>query len=107
MRWSGPLESAALLTVLRFPARAAIGTRGVLPWAPLVGLVLGAVATAVGVLGGRLISPFPGAGATGAVMAGPPPGARPRGPRATPPRARGFCAPRGPRGGLHPRATGP
>jgi adenosylcobinamide-GDP ribazoletransferase len=69
MRWSGPLESAALLTVLRVPARTAAGTRGVLPWAPLVGLVLGAVATAVGVLGSRLISPFAGAVATVAVLA--------------------------------------
>jgi adenosylcobinamide-GDP ribazoletransferase len=69
MRWSGPLESAALLTVLRVPARAAAGTRGVLPWAPLVGLVLGAVATAVGVLGARLVSPFAGAVVTVAVLA--------------------------------------
>jgi adenosylcobinamide-GDP ribazoletransferase len=58
MRWSGPLESAALLTVLRVPPRAAASTRGVLPWAPLVGLVLGAVATGVAVLGARLVSPF-------------------------------------------------
>jgi len=69
MRSSGPLESAALLTVLRVPARAAAGTRGVLPWAPLVGLVLGAVATAVGVLGARLVSPFAGAVGTVAVLA--------------------------------------
>jgi adenosylcobinamide-GDP ribazoletransferase len=69
MRWSGPLESAALLTVLRVPARAASGTRGVLPWAPLVGLVLGVVATAVGVLGARLISPFTGAVLTVTVLA--------------------------------------
>src|SRR3954447_24101682 len=69
MRWSGPLESAALLTVLRVPARVATGTRGVLPWAPLVGLVLGAIATAVGVLGARLISPFAGAVLTVAVLA--------------------------------------
>jgi adenosylcobinamide-GDP ribazoletransferase len=69
MRWSGPLESAALLTVLRVPARAASSTRGVLPWAPLIGLVLGAVATAVGVLGARLISPFAGAVATVSVLA--------------------------------------
>ncbi|MGY1600777.1 adenosylcobinamide-GDP ribazoletransferase [Geodermatophilus sp. SYSU D00815] len=61
MRWTGPLESAALLTVLRVPARAAASTRGVLPWAPLVGLVLGALATGVGVLGARLVSPFAGA----------------------------------------------
>jgi adenosylcobinamide-GDP ribazoletransferase len=69
MRWSGPLESAALLTVLRVPGRAAASTRGVLPWAPLVGLVLGAIATAVGVLGARLISPFAGAVLTVAVLA--------------------------------------
>src|SRR4051794_17125197 len=69
MRWSGPLESAALLTVLRVPGRVASGARGVLPWAPLVGLVLGAVATAIGVLGARLISPFAGAVLTVAVLA--------------------------------------
>src|SRR4051794_6866258 len=69
MRWSGPLESAALLTVLRVPGRVASGTRGVLPWAPLVGLVLGAVATGVGVLGARLVSPFTGAVLTVAVLA--------------------------------------
>ena len=64
MRWAGPLESAALLTVLRVPARAAASTRGVLPWAPLVGLVLGALAAGVGVAGARLVSPL-----TGAVLA--------------------------------------
>ena len=64
MRWTGPLESAALLTVLRVPARAAASTRGVLPWAPLVGLVLGALAAGVGVAGARLVSPL-----TGAVLA--------------------------------------
>ena len=69
MRWSGPLESAALLTALRVPARAGLSTRGVLPWAPLVGLVLGAAAAAVGVLGARLISPFAGAVALVAVLA--------------------------------------
>jgi adenosylcobinamide-GDP ribazoletransferase len=69
MRWSGPLESAALLTVLRVPGRVASGTRGVLPWAPLVGLVLGAVATGIGVLGARLVSPFAGAVLTVAVLA--------------------------------------
>ena len=37
MRLTGPLESAALLTALPVPARAATSTRGVLPWAPLVG----------------------------------------------------------------------
>ncbi|MGY1689235.1 adenosylcobinamide-GDP ribazoletransferase [Geodermatophilus sp. SYSU D01105] len=61
MRWTGPLESAALLTVLRVPARAAASTRGVLPWAPLIGLVLGGVATGVAVAGARLVSPLVGA----------------------------------------------
>jgi adenosylcobinamide-GDP ribazoletransferase len=61
MRWTGPLESAALLTVLRVPARSAASTRGVLPWAPLVGLVLGALATGVAVLGARAVSPLVGA----------------------------------------------
>ncbi|WP_091327811.1 adenosylcobinamide-GDP ribazoletransferase [Geodermatophilus ruber] len=64
MRWAGPLESAALLTALPVPARAATSTRGVLPWAPLVGLVLGALATGVAVLGTRWVSPL-----TGAVLA--------------------------------------
>jgi cobalamin 5'-phosphate synthase/cobalamin synthase len=61
VRWTGPLESAALLTVLPVPARAATSTRGVLPWAPLVGLVLGGVATGVAVLGQRWVSPLVGA----------------------------------------------
>ena len=69
MRWAGPLESAALLTVLRVPARAAASTRGVLPWAPLVGLVLGALATGVGVAGARLVSPLTGAVLAVAVLA--------------------------------------
>jgi cobalamin 5'-phosphate synthase/cobalamin synthase len=60
MRLTGPLESAALLTVLPVPTRAATSTRGVLPWAPLVGLVLGGIATGVGVLGERWVSPFVG-----------------------------------------------
>src|SRR3954464_1302069 len=61
MRISGPLESAALLTVLPVPRRAAVSTRGVLPWAPLVGLVLGGIATGTAVLGDRWISPLAGA----------------------------------------------
>lgn len=61
MRLSGPLESAALLTVLPVPSRAVASTRGVLPWAPLVGLALGGVATAVAVLGDRWVSPLAGA----------------------------------------------
>jgi adenosylcobinamide-GDP ribazoletransferase len=61
MRWTGPLESAALLTALPVPAQARTSTRGVLPWAPLVGLVLGGLATGVAVLGDRSISPLAGA----------------------------------------------
>ena len=60
MRWTGPLESAALLTVLRVPAGAAASTRGVLPWAPLVGLVLGGLAAAVAAAGSQLVSPLAG-----------------------------------------------
>ena len=61
MRWTGPLESAAMLTVLRVPARAAASTRGVLPWAPLIGLALGAIAAGVGTAGAHLVSPLAGA----------------------------------------------
>ncbi|WP_116449614.1 adenosylcobinamide-GDP ribazoletransferase [Blastococcus litoris] len=61
MRFTGPLESAALLTVLPVPRAAAASTRGVLPWAPLVGLVLGGLATGVAVLGEHWISPLAGA----------------------------------------------
>jgi cobalamin 5'-phosphate synthase/cobalamin synthase len=61
MRLTGPLESAALLTVLPVPAPAAASTRGVLPWAPLVGLVLGGIATGVAVVGDRWASPLVGA----------------------------------------------
>ena len=61
MRFTGPLESAALLTVLPVPRGAASSTRGVLPWAPLVGLALGGIATGVAVLGERWISPLAGA----------------------------------------------
>ena len=61
MRLGGPLESAALLTVLPVPRRAAASTRGVLPWAPLVGLALGGIATGTAVLGDRWISPLAGA----------------------------------------------
>ncbi len=60
-RWAGPLESVALLTVVRVPAAGTTSTRGVLPWAPLVGLALGGVAAGVGVLGARLVSPLAGA----------------------------------------------
>ncbi|UOY00048.1 adenosylcobinamide-GDP ribazoletransferase [Blastococcus sp. PRF04-17] len=61
MRLTGPLESAALLTVLPVPVRATASTRGVLPWAPLVGLLLGGAATGVAVLGARWVSPLAGA----------------------------------------------
>jgi adenosylcobinamide-GDP ribazoletransferase len=61
MRLTGPLESAALLTVLPVPERAASSTVGVLPWAPAVGLVLGGIATGIAVLGGREVSPLAGA----------------------------------------------
>jgi adenosylcobinamide-GDP ribazoletransferase len=69
VRWTGPLESAALLTVARVPARAARETRGVLPWAPLVGLVLGGVATGAGVLAARWASPLVGGVLTVALLA--------------------------------------
>jgi len=59
VRWAGPLESAAVLTAV--PVRGATSARGVLPWAPLVGLLLGGAATGVAVLGARWISPFAGA----------------------------------------------
>jgi adenosylcobinamide-GDP ribazoletransferase len=61
MRWTAPLEAVALLTVLPVPAQAAASVRGVLPWAPLVGVVLGGAATGVGVLGASRISPLVGA----------------------------------------------
>ncbi|MGY1621290.1 adenosylcobinamide-GDP ribazoletransferase [Geodermatophilus sp. SYSU D00965] len=69
MRWTGPLESAALLTVLRVPAAAAASTRGVLPWAPLVGLVLGGIATGVAAAGAELVDPLVGAVLGTAVLA--------------------------------------
>jgi cobalamin synthase len=61
MRVTGPLESAAMLTALPVPAAAATGTRGVLPWAPLVGLVLGGLAAGIAVAGERTVSPLVGA----------------------------------------------
>ncbi len=67
--WTGPLESAALLTVLRVPAGAATSARGVLPWAPLVGLALGGLATGAAVAGSRLVSPLTGAVVDVAVLA--------------------------------------
>lgn len=69
-RLTGPVESLALLTVLPVPARGATSTRGVLPWAPLVGLLLGGVAAGVGVLGARLVSPLVGAVLAVAALAG-------------------------------------
>ena len=57
--WTGPAESFALLTVARVPAAAS--ARGVLPWAPLVGLVLGGPAGAVAWLGARYADPLVGA----------------------------------------------
>ena len=60
-RRTGPLESIGLLTVLPVPAQARTSARGVLPWAPLVGLLLGGAATGVAVLGARLVSPLVGA----------------------------------------------
>jgi len=69
VRWTGPFESAALLTVLPVPTRAVASTRGVLPWAPLVGVLLGGVAAGVGVLGARLVSPLTGAVLAVAVLA--------------------------------------
>ncbi|HYO35105.1 MAG TPA: adenosylcobinamide-GDP ribazoletransferase, partial [Geodermatophilus sp.] len=63
-RWAGPLESVALLTAVRVPAAGTTSTRGVLPWAPLVGLALGGVAAGTGVLGAQLVSPL-----TGSVLA--------------------------------------
>jgi cobalamin synthase len=69
VRWTGPLESAALLTVVRVPARAAASSGGVLPWAPLIGGVLGGVAAGVAVLGDRSVSPLVGAVLAVAVLA--------------------------------------
>jgi adenosylcobinamide-GDP ribazoletransferase len=61
MRWTGPLESFALLTVLPVPDTARRSASGVLPWAPLVGLLLGGAATGVAVVGREAVSPFAGA----------------------------------------------
>ncbi|SOC47508.1 cobalamin-5'-phosphate synthase [Blastococcus aggregatus] len=61
MRLTGPWESVALLTALPVPARAATSTRGVLPWAPVVGLLLGGVAAAGAEAGSRVVSPLTGA----------------------------------------------
>jgi cobalamin synthase len=69
VRWTGPLESVALLTAVPVPARVATSTRGVLPWAPLIGLLLGGLAAGVAVLGTRWISPLAGAVLAVAVLA--------------------------------------
>ena len=65
--WTGPAESFAMLSIARVPA--AETARGVLPWAPLVGLVLGALATVVGWLGARYGEPLIGAVLAVAVLA--------------------------------------
>jgi cobalamin synthase len=69
VRWTGPFESAALLTALPVPARWATSTRGVLPWAPVVGLLLGGLAAGAAVVGTRWISPLAGAVVAVAVLA--------------------------------------
>jgi adenosylcobinamide-GDP ribazoletransferase len=68
-RWTGPLEAVAVLTALRVPAGVALSFRGVLPWAPLVGLLLGGVAAGVAVLGARWITAPVGAVLAVAVLA--------------------------------------
>ena len=66
--WAGPAESFGLLTALRVPAAAS--ARGVLPWAPLVGLVLGVLALAVAWPAARYAGPLAGAVLAVAVLAG-------------------------------------
>jgi adenosylcobinamide-GDP ribazoletransferase len=58
-----------MLTVLPVPREAAASTRGVLPWAPLVGLTLGGIATGAALLGERWISASAGAVLAVAVLA--------------------------------------
>jgi adenosylcobinamide-GDP ribazoletransferase len=65
--WTGPAEAFAVLSIARVPAAAS--ARGVLPWAPLVGLVLGAIASTVAWLGTRYGSPLIGAVLAVAVLA--------------------------------------
>ena len=60
-RWSGPFEALGLLTVVPVPAKSAASARGVLPWAPLVGLLLGGVAAGIGIAATQLVSPLVGA----------------------------------------------
>ena len=69
MSWTGPFESAALLTALPVPARLAPSTRGILRWAPLVGLVLGGLAAGTAVLFAGWVSPLVGAVLAVAVLA--------------------------------------
>jgi cobalamin synthase len=69
VRWTGPFESAALLTALPVPARLAPSTRGVLRWAPLVGVVLGGLAVGVAVPFAAWVSPLGGAVLAVAVLA--------------------------------------
>ena len=69
MRCTGPFESAALLTAVPVPARLAPSTRGVLRWAPVVGLVLGGLAAAVAVPFSGWVSPTVGAVLAVAVLA--------------------------------------
>ena len=66
--WTGPAEAFAMLSTARVPAAAT--ARGVLPWAPLVGLVLGGIACTVAWLGTRYGSPLIGAVLAVAVLAG-------------------------------------
>ena len=65
--WTGPAESFAMLSTARVPAAAS--ARGVLPWAPLVGLVLGTVAGGVAWAGARYAGPLAGAVLGVAVLA--------------------------------------
>ena len=65
--WTGPAESFAMLSIARVPA--AESARGVLPWAALVGLVLGTVAGAVAWVGARYAGPLVGAVLGVAVLA--------------------------------------
>ncbi|MGY2079138.1 adenosylcobinamide-GDP ribazoletransferase [Modestobacter sp. SYSU DS0657] len=57
--WSGPVEAFSLLSAVRMPPVGSV--RGALPWAPLVGLVLGSAATAVAWAADRAAGPLVGA----------------------------------------------
>ncbi|MGY1855142.1 adenosylcobinamide-GDP ribazoletransferase [Modestobacter sp. SYSU DS0290] len=65
--WSGLVEAFSLLSAVRTPPVDSV--RGALPWAPLVGLVLGGVATAVAWAGAQAASPLVGAVLGVAVLA--------------------------------------